>query len=142
MKRRTWIIYGLLFVTIAGVIIKLTIPLSFKEIPIRTEALHYAEKRQVGGAATPSEVAVSYHYFNTDYQNAKYPDWVEVHETHINENAVRVTIYDPRCQDDSVHCSMVRYYLQRSADGLWRPTKAEFAQKGRGRFGWTTEPTS
>lgn len=142
MKRSSWFIFSILFVTIAGVIIKLTIPLSFKEFPIRAEALNHAEKLQVGRAANPSDVAVSYHYFNTDYQDEKYPDWVEVSETHINENTVRVTIYDPRCQDDSVDCSIVRYYLQRGAAGLWRPIKAEFAQKGRGRFGWTTEPTT
>ncbi len=142
MKRLRWLFYTLFFVAVAGVMIKLTIPLSFKEVPIRVEALEHVDQLQLTKPRGPDEVALAYHFFGTDYQSQKYPDWIEASSTRVDDETVRVTIYDPRCQDDSIHRSIDRYFMQKDQDGMWLPIKADFSHTGRGKFGWTTEPTN
>jgi hypothetical protein len=142
MRKVMWIIVGVFLSGVVAAFIKLTIPLHYKETPLRLNAVRHVESLQHSRLFDPEEVAVEYHYFETDYQTGKRPDWVEVTSDVMDTDTVRVRIYDPRCQDDSISMEIIRYYLRKDPRGHWLPFKEEFSHSGRGRFGWTTEPTN
>jgi hypothetical protein len=142
MKRR--IIATLLVVTIVVVallVAKLTIPLSYADVPIRQEAVSYIVLLQERGERDPKVIATRYFYFGSDYQKAQ-PDRIEVSAKDLKRNEVRVRIFDPSCDDDSVSSSIHRVYLRRMDSGFWMPVRVDWSHRGRGRFGWTTQPTT
>lgn len=142
MKRR--IIATLLVVTIVVVallVAKLTIPLSYADVPIRQEAVSYIVLLQERGERDPKVIATRYFYFGSDYQKAQ-PDRIEVSAKDLKRNEVRVRIFDPSCDDDSVSSSIHRVYLRRMDSGFWMPVRVDWSHRGRGGFGWTTQPTT
>lgn len=142
MRRK--LAFGLIVVALivsVSIAIKLTIPLSYAEAELRLPAIEYVKQLQGRGEIDPKECAARYLYFQTDY-HSKTPDRIRIQEKTLSENQVRITLHDPSCRDDSTHSSIDRIYLERSQDGIWIPTRREWSHAGRGRFGWTTKPTS
>ncbi len=142
MKRRiqTCLLFAVLGV-LALVVVKMTIPLGYADAPIHPEALSYVDSLQDRGLQDPKAIATRYLYFKTDYQDAR-PGRIEVSSTELDPETVRVRIYDPSCEDDSITSSIHRVYLRRQDSGRWIPVRVEWSHQGRGRFGWTTEPTT
>ena len=142
MRRRLalWLIAAAL--VIGGFIaLKLTIPFSYAEAELRAPAIEYVKELQRNGKIAPGECAARYLYFQTDY-HTQTPDRIRIAEKEIAENQVRITLHDPSCRDDSIHSSISRIYLETSNEGIWIPVRHEWSHTGRGRFGWTTEPTT
>lgn len=142
MKRR--IIVILLVVTtgfLALVIAKLTIPFSYADAPITQEAAFYIASLQERGEQDPKVIATSYLYYGGDYQDAM-PRRIKVNATELNRDTVRVRVFDPSCEDDSIYSSIRRVYLRKDESGRWIPIRVDWSHRGRGRFGWTTEPTT
>lgn len=126
---------------LALVFAKLTIPFHYAEIPLDPEAVSHVISLQAKGGQTPDRVATHYLFFRGDYHDAP-PKWIEVTSKQIDENTVRVKVFDPRCEDDSISHSIQRVYLRRDESQRWTPVRQEWSHKGRGKFGWTTEPTT
>ena len=120
---------------------KLSFPLSYADAPIRQEAASYIAWLQEGGERDPKVIATRYLYFGGDYQEAL-PGRIEVSAREVDPDTVRVRVFDPSCEDDSIHSSIHRVYLHRQDSGRWIPVRVDWSHRGRGRFGWTTEPTS
>lgn len=142
MRRK--LIWGLIlvFVLIGGfIVLKLTMPLSYAVAKLRMSAVEYVKELQKTGEIDPKECAARYLYFQTDY-HSKTPDRIRITDKELTESQVRITLYDPSCKDDSTYSSINRIYLERNADGDWIPTRHEWSHTGRGRFGWTTKPTT
>jgi len=96
---------------------------------------------QKSGVLDPNKCAVHYLYFNTDYHR-EIPNRIRLKAKHLSKNQVLVTLHDPSCSDDSIHSSIDRIYLEYNNDGIWIPIRHEWSHTGRGKFGWTTEPTN
>lgn len=140
--KRVLTVTGLILVTlIAGAIIRLTIPFSYADVPLRLDSLQHVAKLQEESSLTPEAVAAKYLFFRTDYQD-EVPERFEITSCELSDRNVRVRIYDPSCRDDSVHSSIDRIYLRRTKLGAWEPYKVDFSHTGRGHFGWTTKPTN
>ena len=140
--KRVLVIAGLLLVMLlAAAIIKLTIPFSYAELPLPQDKLGHVAELQESSSMTPEAVAVKFLFFRTDYQD-EVPQRIEITSSKLEDNTVRVRIYDPSCRDDSVHSSIERVYLRRNQLGAWEPFKLDFSHTGRGHFGWTTKPTT
>ncbi len=142
MKRR---IIAMLLVAATGflalIVAKMTIPLSYADAPIRQDAVSFIVSLQERGEHDPKELATRYLYFGTDYHEDQ-PDRIEVSATELNRDEVRVQIFDPSCEDDSVSSSIHRVYLRRMDSGSWMPVRVNWSHRGRGRFAWTTQPTT
>jgi hypothetical protein len=115
------------------------VPLTYASTAMRPEALQFVATLQTNGPMSPEGCAARYVFFHTDYDN-KIPAWIRISSTSLGDGSVRVRIYDPNCQDDSIYASIERIYL-RKENGFWKPFKHEWSHTGRGRFGWTTLPT-
>ena len=144
MKTRTTII-SIIAVVVTGVAAfiyaKLTIPFHYAERPIDSNAVAHVISLQAKGEQDPEKIAAHYLYFHGDYHYAQ-PKWIQVTSKTVGENTVRVKIFNPRCEDDSVSSSIHRVYLRQDQSQHWVPVRQEWSHKGRGRFGWTTEPTT
>jgi hypothetical protein len=139
--RLTWFI-ALGFVLGAGLIVlKFTVPLVYAKAKLSSPAVDFVTGLQKSGALDPKECAARYVYFKTDY-HTETPDRIRIVTKCLSGNQVRVSLHDPSCRDDSIHSSIDRIYLERNDDGIWIPTGHEWSHTGRGRFGWTTEPTA
>lgn len=125
---------------LALVVAKLTVPLSYADAPIRQEAVSYVASLQERGEQDPKVIATRYLYFGGDYQDAL-PGRIEVSATEVDRETVRVRVFDPSCEDDSISSSIHRVYLRRQDSGRWMPVRVDWSHRGRGRFGWTTQPT-
>ena len=125
---------------IGAITLKLTIPLSYAERPIYQESADFVASLQRKSSLTAEQAAIKYLFYHTDYQT-EIPRRIKVTSKVLPDGTVRVTVLDPSCEDDSVSSSIDRVYMRRDETGGWRPTKLEFSQKGRGRFGWTTSST-
>ncbi len=142
MKRKiAWALILAFLLAVGFVTLKLTVPFSFAQANLNPPALAYVSDLQSAGDTDPKECAARYLYFNSDY-HAETPKRIKIRMKQISENEVRVTLYDPSCQDDSIHSSIDRIYLQRKDGKEWIPIRHECSHTGRGKFGWTTEPTS
>ena len=133
--------YAVIAIAIIGaILLKLTIPLNYAERPIYKESADFVADLQKKSLLTPEEAATQYFFHHTDYQEG-IPKRIKVTSKSIYDGTVRVTIFDPSCECDSVSSSIDRVYMRKDQTGAWRPTRSEFSQKGRGRFGWTTSST-
>lgn len=142
MRRKLTWASAATFLLVAGfVVIKLSVPLSYAEADLRSPAVEFVKGLQEPGEIDPRECAARYLYFNTDY-HSETPDRILITKKMLSKDGVRITLHDPSCRDDSIHSSISRIYLERSDDGIWIPVRHEWSHTGRGRFGWTTEPTS
>ena len=142
MKRRfrTFLILaGIAAIALSGA--KLFVPFGYAERPLYPEAVAFVSQLQAGGEQDPELIAEGYLFYGTDYQ-FEVPDRIEVTSSRIGDDTIRVRIYDPSCMDDSIYSSIERVYLRKESSGQWMPTRVEWSHKGRGRFGWTTKPTT
>jgi hypothetical protein len=117
------------------------VPFAYANAALNSPAVDYVIGLQRVGGIDPSECAARYLYFNTNYQSET-PQRIRISVKKLSETQVRITLVDPSCRDDSVDSSVDRIHLQRSSDGIWIPILHEWSHTGRGRFGWTTEPTT
>lgn len=139
--KRIWALALAVIIAAGLIVLKLTVPLSYADAELSAPAVDFVAGLQRSGGIDPTECAARYVYFNTDY-HTKTPDRVRIVTKRLSENQVRVSLHDPSCRDDSVRSSIDRIYLERNGDGIWIPQRHEWSHTGRGRFGWTTEPTS
>jgi hypothetical protein len=129
----------LLFVGLIA--LKLTVPFTYAKAELNSPAVDFVIGLQRTGDISPSECAARYLYFNTDYHRET-PKRIRVSVKNLSDTQVRIALFDPSCRDDSVHSSVDRILLRRNGEGIWVPILHEWSHTGRGRFGWTTEPTS
>ncbi|RYD73751.1 MAG: hypothetical protein EOP84_21060 [Verrucomicrobiaceae bacterium] len=141
MKRPLIPVLILVVGALAVVAAKLTIPFSYSEAQVDSVAVSHVIALQAKGEQDPEKVATHFLFFHGDYHGAP-PDWIQVSSKEIDENTLRVKVYNPRCEDDSISRSIQRVYLRRDESQRWIPVRQEWSHKGRGRFGWTTEPTT
>jgi len=142
MKRTITIIAIVMIAILGAILVKLTVPLSYREYPVYKEAVDFVTELQKKSVLTAEQVAIRYDFYHTDYENTEMPKRIQIKSKPLNDGTVRVTIFDPCCEDDSIFSSIERIYMRKDTMGRWQPTKVEFSHKGRGRFGWTTRPTS
>ena len=112
-------------------------PYRFVEVPLRKESLQQLQSSTL--AFSPTEAA-------TEYLRSLFPDRLkrskfEIAIRYTSEQETVVTIIDRDCQDDSVYVTCDRFTLRRQS-GAWLPVQHQAAWQGRGRVGWTTQPTS
>ena len=136
-----WTIVLAILLSVGLIVLKLTVPFSYAKAALNSPAVEYVIELQRAGDIAPSECAARYLYFNTDYHREP-PKRIRVSVKELSDNQVRIALFDPSCQDDSVHSSVDRIHLQRNGEGIWIPILHEWSHTGRGRFGWTTEPTT
>jgi hypothetical protein len=139
-KLRWAVVLGIVL-SIGFIVLKLTVPFAYAKADLNPPAVDYVMELQRVGEIEPSECAARYLYFNTDYHR-EIPKRIRVSAKKLSETQVRIALFDPSCQDDSVHSSVDRIHLQRNGDGKWVPVLHEWSHTGRGKFGWTTEPTN
>ncbi|MEI8343064.1 MAG: hypothetical protein WCH43_16195 [Verrucomicrobiota bacterium] len=140
MKRAYTLLAIAIVVVIGAIMVKLTIPLTYAETPVYKEAADYVAGLQKKSALSAEQAATQYSLYRSDYQT-EIPKRIKVTSKALDRDTVRITIFDPSCEDDSISSSIHRIYMRKDGTGKWRPIKSEFSQKGRGRFGWTTSPT-
>lgn len=121
--------------------VKLKIPLSYATAPIRSDAIAFTRELQTKSILDPAECAVQYLFYQTDY-HSKPPAWIEVSSNAMPNGEIRVRVHNPKCQDDSVTEHIDRLYMHMDENQQWIPIKHEWSHTGRGKFGWTTEPTN
>jgi hypothetical protein len=136
-----WVLILAFILAVGFVILKITVPFSYAQADLNPPILAFVTELQNDGAIDPKECATRYLFFHTDY-HTETPERIKIRMKTVSENEVRVTLYDPSCRDDSIHSSIDRIYLQRKDGKKWIPVRHECAHTGRGKFGWTTEPTS
>ena len=142
MRRKLILLFAAAFLLLVGfVVLKLTVPFSYAQAELRQPALEFVSGLQDGDTISPVECAARYLYFNSDY-HAETPSRIEIMTKELTGDRVRVRLYDPSCHDDSIHSSIHRIYLERSHNKNWIPYRHEWSHTGRGRFGWTTQPTN
>jgi hypothetical protein len=142
MKRKIIWAFILAFLLAVGcIVLKLTVPLSYAQAKMNPPAMAYVWKLQSTGETDPKECAARYLYFKSDY-HTETPERIQIRMKKISEDEVRVTLHDSSCRDDSIHSSIDRIYLQRKDGKKWIPVRHEWSHTGRGKFGWTTKPTS
>jgi len=142
MKRKLpWTLGLFIGLVVAFVALKLTVPFSYAEAELRSAAIEFVVGLQGSAEVDPKECATRYLYFKTDYHDET-PSHIRIRAKELSESRVRVTLHDPSCRDDSIHSSISRIHLQRNDDGIWLATRHEWSHTGRGKFGWTTEPTN
>ena len=142
MKRKIiWTLILAFLLAVGCIVLKLTVPLSYAQAKMKPPAMAYVWKLQSAGEIDPKECAARYLYFKSDY-HTETPERIKIRMKTISENDVRVTLHDPSCKDDSIYSSIHRIYLQRNHEEKWIPVRHEWSHTGRGKFGWTTEPTS
>ncbi|MEA5421087.1 hypothetical protein VB712_17820 [Spirulina sp. CCNP1310] len=141
MKDITGIVIGLVLCAGVGVVaLKLTIPWQYRETELRSSALSHLAHLQTQTPLSPVAAAQAYAYFGTDYQD-ELPPRIRITTKSLGKDEMRVEFYDPNAQDDSIWEKRTRIFLRQNAVGHWVPYHSEWSHKGRGRFGWTTEPT-
>lgn len=126
---------------LTGLLLKITVPMNYAVAELRPDALQHLEQLQAQTRLSALAAAQAYLYFGTDYE-ASMPSRVQVSEAAVGTDVVRVRFHDPSVQDDSVFESCDRIHLRRDPEGRWQAFKHEWSHKGRGRLGWTTQPTS
>ena len=139
--KQRWAIVLAILLSVALIVLKLTVPFAYAKAALKSPAVEYVIELQRAGDIAPSECAARYLYFNTDY-HIDTPKRIRVSVKEQSDNQVRIALFDPSCQDDSVHSLVDRIHLQRNGEGIWIPILHEWSHTGRGRFGWTTEPTT
>ncbi|MEK7949995.1 hypothetical protein [Luteolibacter soli] len=144
MKPRTIVTLAIV-VTVAGAAAftyaKLTIPFHYADRLINRDAASHLLSLQAKGEQSPEVLATRYVFFRTDYQESV-PTRIQVSSKKVAADTIRVRVYDPHCEDDSTDSSIERVYLQKDQSQRWIPVRVEWSHRGRGRFGWTTEPTT
>ncbi|MEP6669883.1 MAG: hypothetical protein ABJF10_12065 [Chthoniobacter sp.] len=118
-------------------------PYRFVDAPLAPESLQHLRSGAGSGAAwlaSPSETTLEYLNWwpQLDRPNLSRLDIATLYRS--PEEAV-VTIIDNDTRDDSISRSCDRLTLRRQG-GVWIPVRHQAAWQGRGRFGWTTQPTS
>ena len=136
-----WTIVLALLLTGGLIVLKLTVPFTYAKAELNPPAVDYVIGLQRASVINPSDCAARYIFFNTDYHGVT-PERIRVSVKNLSDTQVRVVLFDPSCQDDSVHSLIDRILLQRNGEGIWVPILHEWSHTGRGRFGWTTEPTT
>lgn len=142
MKRRlTWTLIAVFMLACGFVVLKLSVPFSYAEAELRWPAVEFVKGLQKSDAVSPEECAARYLYYQSDY-HLETPERIRVSKKELSESSVRITLHDPSCHDDSIRSSINRVHFEKDAAGMWIPVRHEWSHKGRGRFGWTTKPTS
>ena len=136
-----WVIVLAILLSVGLIALKLTVPFAYAKAELNSQAIDFVIGLQRAGDINPSECAARYLYFTTDYHRET-PKRIRVSVKNLSDTQVRIALFDPSCQDDSVHSSVDRILLQRNGEGIWVPILHEWSHTGRGRFGWTTEPTT
>jgi hypothetical protein len=116
-------------------------PYSFVDRSLAEQSLQHLRSSSGGSswASSPSETALEYLYWwpQLDRPNRSKLDIATFYRS--PELAV-VTFIDNDTRDDSISRSCNRITLRRQS-GVWFPIRHQAAWQGRGRIGWTTQPT-
>ena len=95
MRRKlTWGLIAAALLIGGGIVLKLTIPLSYAEAELRPPAIEYVKGLQRTDEIAPRECAARYLYFQTDY-HTQTPDRIRITEKELSENQIRITFHDP-----------------------------------------------
>lgn len=144
MKQLSIITLILLFSSVIAVItlstISLFFPLTYSSKNISGEALLNVMKLQQEKNLSPSECAIHYLYYNTDYRET-IPNKIVIRDQKLKDGSIVVTFFNPHNADDSVYSSIDKIFLEKTEDNFWKPIRHEWSHKGRGILGWTTKTT-
>lgn len=116
-------------------------PRSYALAPLNEQSMNRLASLQEGGPLTARDCAAAYLFFRTDYEK-KIPARIEVSSKTQTDGAVRVSFRDDCVADDSISNTIDRIYLRQDMRGHWVVERHEWSHKGRGHWGWTTEPTT
>jgi hypothetical protein len=118
-------------------------PYRFVDSPLDKKSLQHLRagtSTAASWAASPSETAFEYLYWwpQLDRPNRARLD---ISVAYRSPDDAIVTVIDNDCQDDSIWRTCDRLTLHRQS-GVWLPVRHQSAWQGRGRIGWTTQPTT
>ncbi len=116
-------------------------PRSYALAPLNERSMNHIASLQEGASLTARDCAAAYLFFHTDYEK-KIPARIEISSKTQTDGAVRVNFRDDGVEDDSTSNSIDRIYLRQDMRGHWVVERHEWSHKGRGHWGWTTEPTT
>jgi hypothetical protein len=112
-------------------------PYLFVQVPLRETSFQHLQSSRL--ASSPADAT-------DEYLHWRFPDrpkrrQLEIAVCHASEQEAVVTVINRDCKDDSLFVSCDRLTLRRQS-GTWLPVQHQAAWQGRGRIGWTTQPTS
>lgn len=112
-------------------------PYRFVDRNIEEQSLQHLHLNPAG--TSPSEIAFEYLYW---WPGIDRPDRakLEITTSYHPTGVAVVTIFDHDGQSDSTYSTCDRLTLRRQ-NGAWIPIRHQAAWQGRGRIGWTTQPT-
>ena len=91
-------------------------------------------------ADTPKLAALKFYGCFSRNPDAPKIEHLKVSVARVASDRAIVTIIDPYVESDSTDVTCNRYTLRRTPRG-WEMLRHQAAWQGRGRIGWTTEPT-
>ncbi|MEI6536772.1 MAG: hypothetical protein WCN98_15605 [Verrucomicrobiaceae bacterium] len=118
-------------------------PFRFVDEPLAEESLQHLRAGARSGApwlSSPADTVFEYLYWwpQLDPTNrAK----LDISVSYHSPDVAIVTVIDNGCRDDSTWRTCDRVTLLQKS-GLWLPVRHQSAWQGRGRIGWTTQPTT
>lgn len=148
-RNRLVLIVSASLLGLARLALEVSIPSSFAPEELRPDALRHVAALQSSRALTAQECAERYLDFGTDLQDVPTRGDASTRVVsarvasteELRAGVVRVTIHNPDAQDDSIYETVDRIYLTRTDKQHWTPIRHEWSHRGRGRIGWTTQPT-
>jgi hypothetical protein len=109
--------------------------------PLDAQSLQHLRSSSGGAswASSPSETAYEYLYWWPEIDRPNRAK-LEITTSYRSPDEAVVTFVDHDCKSDSTSLTCDRLTLRRE-NGAWVPVRNQAAWQGRGRIGWTTQPT-
>jgi hypothetical protein len=116
-------------------------PYRFVDLSLTAQSLQHlrSSSGDAPWASSPSETAFEYFYWWPDIDRPNRAK-IEITTSYHSPDEAVVTVIDRDCQGDSTSLTCDRLTLRRES-GAWFPVRHQAAWQGRGRIGWTTQPT-
>ncbi|MDB6138283.1 MAG: hypothetical protein JWO94_1355 [Verrucomicrobiaceae bacterium] len=114
-------------------------PRAFVDVPIAPATQARLRTLALEGAG-PREMALHYYCYPPDCPDGPDPAKLEVRVSNPSADQSVVTIINRFTYSDSTTVTCDRFTMRHEGN-LWLPVRHQTAWQGRGRFGWTTQPT-
>jgi hypothetical protein len=118
-------------------------PFRFVDQPLWDESLQHLRSGASSGASwtrSPADAADEYLHWWCDPSDRPERVKLDISVSYRSPDEAVVSVINRYCKDDSVSVMCDRLTL-RHERGAWSPLRHQAAWQGRGRFGWTTQPT-
>jgi len=144
VKKRHFILAGLLALGSAFYVYFFGGPFRFADYPLSESAIqhfHSAAPAEATWMSSPADAADEYLHWWCHPSDRPQRSRLDISVSYLSSEEAIVTVINRHTQDDSVSATCDRLTLRRVMTG-WIPIRHQAARQGRGRFGWTTQPTT